>query len=364
MRRVLSLCGIGLLATLLLLAIMTVLPHDRYIRWQDQRFEAYARLGWMYERIHFDPTPIDVAFIGTSHSMNGIDGAAVQREMAAAAAAADASGRACRGRRRLNVVNFAIPSYGRNLHWVIARELLRARPIRTLVVEVTENETRQAHPLFISVADAADVIGAPVLVNTRYLTDLLLLPMRQALLWAKTLAPAQFGLRRSFDPAGYDGPDVDNTRVVQVGGKALTRPRERRADPLRLDREAAAILAGKRLHMLGNELEGYEYAVPNRYLPLILDLARARGVQVVFLYLPSYGMPPAPLDPRPYEGRGEMLFVNDVLARPENWGDVNHLNQYGAAELSARLGNLLPSHVVPGAAGTVCPTSPPSAAGS
>ena len=35
------------------------------------------------------------------------------------------------------------------------------------------------------------------------------------------------------------------------------------------------------------------------------------------------------------------MTVNDILAKPENWGDVDHLNMYGAAELSARVGSLL-----------------------
>lgn len=331
----------GLLAAAMGLAALCLLPHDPYIRWQDQRLEAYARLGWMYERIHFDPTPVDVAFVGTSHSMNGIDGAAVAR------AAAEA-GRPC-----LNVVNLAIPNYGRNLHWIIARELLRARPVRTLVLEVLENETRQAHPLFVAVADAADVVGAPILINTRFVTDFLLLPMRQALLFLKTLAPAQFGLHAAFDPARYDGPDVDNTRVVQVGGRALTGPRDQRMDPEALAREAQAILAGKRLHVLGRALEPFEYAVPDYYVPLILALARLRGVEVLPLYLPGYGMPDAPIEPWPYPEASKMLFVNDILRKPENWGDVSHLNQFGAAELSARLGTLLAQRV-PGPAAARC----------
>ena len=341
MKRVWRLAGLGLLAAAMALLGMCLLPHDRYIRWQDERLEAYARLGWVYERIHFDPTPVDVAFVGTSHSLNGIDGAAVTR------AAAEA-GRSC-----LNVVNLAIPSYGRNLHWTIVRELLRTRPVRTLVLEVLENETRKAHPLFVEVADAAEIVGAPVLFNERYVTDLLLLPMRQALLFLKTMAPAQFGLRAAFESDRYDGPDVDNTRVVQVGGRVLTRPNDRREDPARLDREAQGILAGKRLHMLGKALAPFEYAIPDRYLPLILSLARLRGVDVVPLYLPGYGMPDAPIEPWPYPEADKMLFVNDILRKPENWGDVFHLNQFGAAELSARLGALLAQRV-PGPASTQC----------
>ena len=151
------------------LAGSLAIPHDPYIRWQDMRSEAWARLGWIYERIHFDETPVDIAFIGTSHTMNGVDGAAVRAALAAA-------GGTCR-----HVVNLAFPSYGRNMHWLIARELLEHRKVGTLVLEVFENESRKAHPFFNAVADVSDVLQAPLLINLNYLSDLAQLPARQAL---------------------------------------------------------------------------------------------------------------------------------------------------------------------------------------
>ena len=63
------------------------------------------------------------------------------------------------------MVNFGFPSYGRNLHWLIARELLENREVRTLVLEVFENESRKAHPFFANVAEVSDVLQAPMLIN-------------------------------------------------------------------------------------------------------------------------------------------------------------------------------------------------------
>jgi hypothetical protein len=217
--------------TVVALAGSLAIPHDRYIRWQDMHAEAWARLGWMYERIHFDPTPIDIAFIGTSHSMNGIDGGAVR------AALAEAGG-GCR-----DVVNFGFPSYGRNLHWLIARELLENRKVGTLVLEVFENESRKAHPFFGNIADVPDILQAPALINLNYLSDIAKLPARQFMLGLKTLMPERFGLRRAFDPAHYDGADVDNTRQVQVGGVVLTPLRDRILPRAQLERAAARLRA-------------------------------------------------------------------------------------------------------------------------
>jgi hypothetical protein len=325
----------GLVAAAALAASLAI-PHDPYIRWQDVRSEAWARLGWVYERIHFDRTPIDIAFIGTSHSMNGIDGAAVQ------AALAEAGG----GCRR--VVNFAMPAYGRNLHWLIARELLEHREVRTLVLEVMENESRKAHPVFHSVANVMDVLDAPVFINLNFASDIAHLPARQAMLGLKSLLPDRFGLRPTFDPARYDGPDVDNTRRVQVGGVPLTPLRDAALPRDRLERQAAQARAGKDGNMLGARLEALEYRFARHYLGLILDLARARGVTVKFLYLPSYAfLQDRPRDALLYARHGEVLAPGAALAEPGYWGDLHHLNLHGAAVLSARLGTMLAT--MPGA---------------
>ncbi len=321
--------GLGAAVALVVLAGMVLLPHDRYVRWQAVTVEAYARLGWIYERIHFDPTPIDVAFVGTSHTMNGVDTVALQRMLAADG-------------RCLHLVNFAVPSYGRNLHWLVVRELLENRKVGTLVLEVFENETRKAHPLFASVADVRDILDAPKLININYVHDLVRLPWRQLSLWAKSLDPQAFGLKRRFDAADYDGSDVDNTRVVNVDGQALTPVRDQVMDPVTLKAAARRLMAAKRLHMLGRRFERYEYAVPDTYVDDILALARRKGVRVVFLYLPGYGKPAAPADERLYLGQGPMLEANDVLAHPEFWHDPDHLNMQGAARFTARLARLLP----------------------
>lgn len=316
--------GIGGFTAFTTLALLSMVPSDRYIQWQATRTEAFARLGWIYERIHFDPAPIDVAFIGTSHTMNGIDGEAVATAMGGCP----------------DITNLSIPSYGRNLHWLIARELLEHRTVGTLVVEVVENETRRSHPLFHAVARWRDIVQAPMLLNLRYLNDLALLPLDRLLLGVKTLLPAAFGLHRRFDPAQYDGPDPDNTRMVRVHNQAFTGPRTTSEDPAALDRDAWEERADKRYNMLPPALADLEYAVPLHYLRQIETLAASRHVPLVFLYLPSYGQDTTPHDPAPYAGH-PMLTVSDLLTPHAAWHDFAHLNAAGAAAVSARVGHLL-----------------------
>lgn len=330
--------ALGLLAFAATLTAMTVLPHDRYVRWQAVRTEAFARLGWDYERIHFDKTPIDIAFVGTSHTMNGIDGLAVAKRIAAG------SVRGADG-QCLTTANLAIPAYGRDLHWLVARELLSQRRPKAIVLEVFENETRKPHPLFYEVATSRDILTAPILGNMSYVKNLIRLPQRQLELGIKSLAPEEFGLGTHFDPTRYDGSNVDNTRVVNVHGQAFTPPLTRVLDPRKLEAEAAANRANKRLNMLPERFADYEYAMPNRYVREILELAKEKQVPVYLLYLPGYGQPPAPYDMQLY-GDHKLLTVNDLLAHREFWHDVHHLNSHGAAEVSQRVGELLAREMV------------------
>jgi hypothetical protein len=302
--------------------------------------EAYARLGWIYERIHYDSTPIDVAFIGTSHSMNGIDGEAVGENIARSKGASGL------GSGAVHVTNLAIPGYGRNLHWLIARELLENRKVGMLVLEVFENETRRPHPLFAYAAEVSDVLGAPLLLNMNYFHDLVRLPFRQLSLAIKSLWPEEFGLRPKFDPIQYDGQTVDNTRFVQVHGQRFTRYRDQRMDPAELDRISKIRHERKNLHMLGARLDELEYRLPRYYVSQIMALAERKRVPILFLYLPGYGLPDRPFDTRLYEGHGDLITLNDILAKKENWGDVDHLNVFGAAEVSERVGHLLAERII------------------
>jgi hypothetical protein len=322
--------GICLVIVGAVLVGMTLLPHSPYIRWQAVKVEAFARLGWIFERIHYDDTPIDIAFIGTSHTMMGIDAEDLEKRLAA-------DGFRSQDSRCIHAVNLAIPSYGRDLHWLIVRELLENRKVKVLVLEVFENETRKAHPLFVHVADVKDVIEAPILVNINYLHNLIRLPYRQLSLWFKDFFSVSFSLKNHFDPADYDGSNVDNTRIVNVGGAALSPYRDHVMERDRLEAAAKAMRDKKNLHMLGKWAESYEYAVPDHYVTALLDLAREKGTDVVFLYLPQYGMPEKPADFSLYEGRGDWIYVNDALRHPEYWFEEVHLNAQGASQVTRRV---------------------------
>ena len=60
-------------AGLVLAVLAAALPHDPYIRYQTTKGTIYERTRFQYERLHFDPTPIDIVFIGSSRTAGGVD---------------------------------------------------------------------------------------------------------------------------------------------------------------------------------------------------------------------------------------------------------------------------------------------------
>ncbi len=321
--RFLVLCG---LLTVVVLILVCLLPHSRYLRFTALADVGIPKAGWIYERIHFDPQPIDVVFIGTSHTLNAVDSAVVE------------TGYQQTTGRQLNVVNFALEHFGRDNQYLLARETLMNRPIKLLVLEVTDEEERALHPAFGSMADVVDLLDAPILINTSYLLNLSHLPMRQLSLFWNTVLRASDGKRFEFNLKNYLGSHWDSTFVTggsrehPIPGRT---PRLRAPGKVELERE--------RLHYqhlqegklrLPSPFRSFEQRANLVYLRKTIELAQAHHVSVRFLFLPSYA---AKLGPSITGGEFANIpiwYPREALREPEWWFDVNHVNYYGAMQVS------------------------------
>ena len=317
------------LATLVALTGLALLPQDRYQRFAEAAAESkhYLRIKWIYERIHFDKTPIDVAFIGTSHTQSAIDSRIVE------------AGLRARG-QDVHVVNFAVPHLGRDLHYLIARELLESRPVRELVVEVQDFEPRAPHPAFQRLGSMRDLLTSPVIVNTGFFDNLVRLPRRQLDLFLPAMAgKAAF----VFSPRDYEGAHWDDTERLHGFDQERTGTHsvaylDEQADLLR-----AALLDKERLAQRLRLPDGCSVLKHyNRfYLDGLLNLARERGVHVTFLYLPFFHGPEHPLEAALYAPYGPTLKPQGVLDDATSWLNVDHLNVAGARRASQWLGENL-----------------------
>ena len=192
----LALLALGFLA---FNAATLLLPHDPYARYQQLLPTIQFRAVWGYERTVFDKTPIDVAVVGNSRLGAGVSAPQLQQQLSAALG------------RNVNVANLSMPQEGQNTHYVIAKRLLEHHPeVKLIILSAIGQMPREGHPAFRNLADARDVVGAPILLNADYANDLAFLPWRQISLFVQGLFPATFGIH-DFAGSAYDGPGYDTT---------------------------------------------------------------------------------------------------------------------------------------------------------
>jgi hypothetical protein len=312
---------------LLNVGALIALPHDKYLRYQTLNDAQAPNSYWIYERIHFDPTPIDVAFIGSSRTGQSIHSRRFEEDLA---------------RRGINVkaVNFFFVRAGVNIQYVIAKELLTSRKIKLLVLEIDEREERKPHDAFNLYADPVDVLTAPLWINFDYFSDIIRLPSRQVhLAWQTALQ--NLGLRSpDFVPPPYEGPNLDYAQVIHSLDNV---DHNRSVVHTEAEMEAKRVqwLHELTRQVLPRSLSDLEFRFPRYYERQLLDLAQAHDTKVVFLYTPQYGGPQHPPPYDLYAGRADLINPWGELQDYRLWFDVNHLNWDGAKRMTDYVADVL-----------------------
>ena len=313
--------ALGLFALLCVGA--SLLPHDPYLRYQQLSNTLQFKLEWVYDRIHHDATPIDVALVGVSRTEAGISAPAVTQALSQQLG------------YDVEVANLSMPQQGRNAHYAVAKQLLDNRPeLQVLVLSVVEQMPRQAHPAFRNIAETQDVVRAPALININYFSDLAFLPWRQTALFVQSFDPEAFGAKSRFDPSHYEGTRLDTTLSYHSPTGNFV-DRDKVLPQPELEAQAASYFSSLRPARLPKELSDYEFATERVFLRKIVELAREKDVQLVFLYLPIYSGPSEPLDDGYNASDGPLLSATFIADEPRWFSDYGHLNRNGSPRVSA-----------------------------
>ena len=315
-RGVLLMLGAALLAA----ALASALPDNPYQRWSSLEKTIQNRLRWIYERIHYDPAPIDVAVLGPSRAGAGVSAPRVQEKLAALG-------------KPLGVVNFSLPENGRDLHWVVESEMLSKRSPKLIVIVVIEKPSRYGHPAYKYIAPTAAVLDPAYIGNLNYLSNLIYLPYRQLRLFAAQFAPAAFDLPAGFDPARYAGTAYDSTNSF-VTGAGIRAERNRIVPVAELEAGVRRYEKGVRPPILGPRFADQEFGDERAYIRRMVAAAKAHGARVAFLFLPYYTGPTVVQERAFYERFGPVLDAGFVSTHPEYYADVAHLNHSGALVVS------------------------------
>jgi len=310
------------------LSITSILPHDPYLRYQSLTVGSYSKAKWIYERVTYDKKPIDIAFIGTSHTLNAVDSVLVENSINT------------KKNQFKHVVNFAIPHFGRDMHKLITKLLIEKKSPEVILIEIRETEERDQHPATHYLADGSDLLNAPLMVNLRYIGNLIRLPLRESSLFLKTSFPEFFGVDANFKANDYEGAHLNFTTKFPDG---TVRDNEHKKSDLDKLSEHWNQKNSFKLNR-DNEFKNFIYFNANWLnLKSLIELAKSNGIKVYFTYLPNYGAAPIPIDALIYEKIAPILYLkNDsVLKNPRHWSDLGHLNGTGAIAYSKAISKIL-----------------------
>ncbi|GAB3204110.1 hypothetical protein ABID22_004004 [Pontibacter aydingkolensis] len=293
-------------AGLVLIAILLG-PYDKKFAYAYLKGD-YEEASSIYKRIFERQQPIDVAFIGTSHTLNGVNDSLLENTLSAKLG------------RDVKVANLALSHFGANVHYAIFKDLLKTKKPKLLVYEVREVEARFSHFAFPIIADTEDVLLPEAFMNTYLFRDYIY-ALQSRYAYLKTMSAkqpvtlaAKANLNYGYSPINHIAPYDE---LLMYRQQELQKP----------------------MFYLGEDLKNIEFSHSKSYVQKIYEIARENDVEIVFLYLPSYKSPVN--KPVEYEFYNQMGHVwmppSQILNDSTAWADINHLNHRGATALSGWL---------------------------
>ncbi|MEM0913166.1 MAG: hypothetical protein AAGK09_00980 [Planctomycetota bacterium] len=284
--------------------VLVALPDDAYVRFQQLGGD-FVKARWVYERLHFDPEPVDVVVLGSSRSMDAVDSGLLSD----AVSTRD---------KPVVAANLAVPQYGRNLHRILLHRAIERKHPRLVLIEVNETEDRRGHAMFAELAGPGEMVDQPLAVNFNLLSDAAKFARRRPTGALSTALPGAAGVSRAFDPADYWGTHPPYHRAGD------TYP-ELSADFL--DNQSAAYLRGVGERLLPGVIGDVEHRFSVESVRAMASEARAAGADVVFYYLPGYGSADRePAYAALYREWGELwLPPAELFADPASCIDLHHV---------------------------------------
>jgi hypothetical protein len=312
---------VSILGLALLIAVgVCLLPENPYQRWQLLDGTIHGRARWIYERNTFDPTPIDVAFIGPSRVEAAINAPQMSRDLAA------------RGLTP-HVVNFAMAETGRNLNYSIAKLLFAHKHPKLLVIGVMEKPSRFGHSAFKYLGERSLIADPGYVGDLNYLSDLVYLPFRQMRLFAADVLPGGTGLDKDFNRAQYLGPILQTTGSQTLPDGTRTHGDEP-ASYAELERGVYKLERGQHAPILPASMADIEFGDERHYVRAIAALAAQHGTKVAFLFLPYYTGTSIVQEQRFYEAFGPVWNAGYLSDHAEWYGDYGHMDRDGAQQLT------------------------------
>jgi hypothetical protein len=286
-----------------------MLPYSEEFAYQYIENDCYNHGSWIYDRINHNKAPVDVAFIGSSHTIHAIQDKKMEELLG----------------QNLHITNFGYCRYGRNMEYLILKMLLEHKSPNLIVIEVHEDEEKNSHDIFPYLADVKDLLIPPSAFDRDYFSDL----------FHGGSARMEYFKARYIFRKTYPEPSAE------LFGYAAS---DRIVKGTELDENYRSWQ--KRFNRINPEIiEDFQTGFPFAYLKKMVNIIREKNISLLFIYLPDSGSKlQKPKYASFYANIAPLLIPpQSIFNEPSNWMDASHLNDKGSEILSTWLAGQLKS---------------------
>jgi hypothetical protein len=295
---------IFILPFLIVIVVFFIIPVNKKFSYNFVKGECENKAGWIYHRIFNDEKQIDIAFTGASQTSCAIMDEYIEKELSN------------RSGKNIEVANLGYCRRGRDIQYVMLKELFKHKKPSILVIEVAEDEPKKSHPVFPYLAESTDLWGSFVFFNQRFLTNI-----RKGIVIR--FEQLKSGIFKNDYPVIVDKTEFGYLTSNQLATSAdLTQNK--------LDWQLRNSILKPAL------IRNIELKYSKHYLEKIVQLAQRSECKILFLYLPEYGSGmTTPLLKEYYKEFGELIVLPDsIISNRLNWQDATHFNDSGAKKAS------------------------------
>ena len=278
---------------------------DRKQLWLSAPEDCDNRGAYIYHRIFESEEPVDVAFLGSSHTINGIQDTAIAKIWSLwydsdrfDSIVFDST---------TYVANLGYCRFGPEMQFVIVKDLLAHKNPHTVVLEVNERFNLASHPMYPYYAETQDLISPASYLSQNAPANIYNGFLARLTVFRNKLYESTLPVYENLPTYGYRGnPDkADSTQLIlpNTGDKFES-----------------------------SSWRNLETMYAQSWITATVELCRQHNARVFFLYIPSYHDQPRPVEGMDfYESLARVLIVAPEETRNKAfWRDPDHFNDEGA----------------------------------
>lgn len=284
--------------------LLFAVPVNKKFSYQFVKGECSNIASWIYSRTFENSKSIDIAFSGASHFACGIMDELIDNELNN------------NSDSPVTVANLGYCRGGRDVQYVMLKDILKHKKPKILFIEIAEDEPRKSHPVFPFLAESNDLFSSFEFFNQRYFKSL----------WNGLIVRFEFFKFKLMHKTYFTPDNTTDFGYLYSDQLASSEEMEsnRKAWKDKLNRPKPELI------------KTIERNYSKHYLTKIVQLANHHNCRVLFFYLPESGSNlKEPLNMKFYETLAPVVSLPDtIINNPANWKDPMHFNDTGAKKTS------------------------------